>query len=427
MNPHPQPRTPTWLATAARIGERLCRQAIWDAERCNWLGAALEWVDGQWQPVQRSFGPELYDGTSGIAWFLAELYRQTGTEAYRRTALGALAHAEGRRQADAQDLTLGCYSGAAGLAYAAAQVGDLCAAPTATAQALQGIDDLLRRDYHDQGLDITDGCAGAIPVLLKFHSQLHHADAGALALTLGDHLIARAQRHPYGWSWDTLAAPAPQAHLTGMAHGAAGIAYALLELHAATGEARFRDAALHGFAYERHWFNARHGNWPDLRELAPDCSPQDHQHSYPVYWCHGAPGIGMTRLRAYQLTGDAHCLQEARAALQTTRRQLDHVLAGAATPHPPSFDENFSLCHGLAGNAELLLFGYQVLQEPDLLAAAQRIGAYGRRRYERNGRWPCGVPDGGATPGLMLGLAGIGHFYLRLADPAGVAPATLIV
>jgi hypothetical protein len=31
--------------------------------------------------------------------------------------------------------------------------------------------------------------------------------------------------------------------------------------------------------------------------------------------------------------------------------------------------------------------------------------------------WPCGVPEGGETPNLMLGIAGIGHFYLRLYDP----------
>ena len=27
--------------------------------------------------------------------------------------------------------------------------------------------------------------------------------------------------------------------------------------------------------------------------------------------------------------------------------------------------------------------------------------------------WPCGVNGGGETPNLMLGLAGIGHFFLR--------------
>jgi lantibiotic modifying enzyme len=38
-------------------------------------------------------------------------------------------------------------------------------------------------------------------------------------------------------------------------------------------------------------------------------------------------------------------------------------------------------------------------------------------RYARTGvSWPCGTHSG-ETPNLMLGLAGIGYFYLRLAVP----------
>ena len=34
---------------------------------------------------------------------------------------------------------------------------------------------------------------------------------------------------------------------------------------------------------------------------------------------------------------------------------------------------------------------------------------------------------GGETPGLMLGLAGIGYFYLRLFDPDGVPPVLIVL
>lgn len=37
--------------------------------------------------------------------------------------------------------------------------------------------------------------------------------------------------------------------------------------------------------------------------------------------------------------------------------------------------------------------------------------------------WPCGVLNGGETPGLLLG---IGYQYLRLHDPAGVAPILVL-
>ena len=40
--------------------------------------------------------------------------------------------------------------------------------------------------------------------------------------------------------------------------------------------------------------------------------------------------------------------------------------------------------------------------------------------------WPSGVPGAGEAPGLMLGCAGTGYFYLRLADPVAVPSALLI-
>ena len=70
---------------------------------------------------------------------------------------------------------------------------------------------------------------------------------------------------------------------------------------------------------------------------------------------------------------------------------------------------------------------------PSILAAdfgrlAEQVGLAGVEQYRKSlSPWPCGVPQGGETPGLLLGLAGIGHFYLRLHDPAGVPPVLIIL
>ena len=40
--------------------------------------------------------------------------------------------------------------------------------------------------------------------------------------------------------------------------------------------------------------------------------------------------------------------------------------------------------------------------------------------------WPCGVQGGGETPSLLLGLAGIGYFYLRLSN-LDTTPSVLMV
>ena len=49
------------------------------------------------------------------------------------------------------------------------------------------------------------------------------------------------------------------------------------------------------------------------------------------------------------------------------------------------------------------------------LAIANHVAEDGMARFAGNQLWPCGV-RGGMSYDLMTGLAGIGHFYLRLYD-----------
>jgi lantibiotic modifying enzyme len=206
--------------------------------------------------------------------------------------------------------------------------------------------------------------------------------------------------------------------LTGFSHGTAGIAWALLELFLGTGKVEYRTAALHAFAYERIEFSRQHANWPDFRTMNERTPPGTGEPSYSVAWCHGAPGIGLSRLRAYAILKDKNCLAETEVALATTRQLLSTVSLA---------NQNFSLCHGAGGNAELPLDAGEALDRQSLKAAAEEVGWYGIETYLKARRsWPCGVVPGGETPNLMLGLAGIGHFYLRLYDSARV-PSVLIV
>ncbi|WP_425570517.1 lanthionine synthetase LanC family protein [Pseudonocardia adelaidensis] len=81
---------------------------------------------------------------------------------------------------------------------------------------------------------------------------------------------------------------------------------------------------------------------------------------------------------------------------------------------------NYSLCHGIAGNAGALLAGQHsrldfAVSSAD--AVSDAAGAGLERYAHRGASWPCGV-HGGQNPSLVIGLAGIGLFYLRMADDA---------
>src|SRR4026208_432660 len=73
-----------------------------------------------------------------------------------------------------------------------------------------------------------------------------------------------------------------------MSHGAAGFAYALASLSAATGREDFAAAAQECVDFEDSSFSSQRGNWPDLRV--------DGGEAWPCQWCHGAPGIGLGRI-----------------------------------------------------------------------------------------------------------------------------------
>lgn len=410
-----------FLEAADSVAARLCRDAVWAGGRCNWLGDSMEFVGGQWAVAHRAFGPDLYSGTSGVALFLAEAFRQTGEPLFRETAVGGVRHALSRLEELPAPARVGFYTGHTGIGYALTRVGELIDEQEFVDRGLQVVEALAEVEPDERATDVLAGSAGAIPALLHLRQKYGREPLLDIARRHGEFLLGAARKTPKGWSWNTLglAAEQRQQDLNGFSHGAAGISWALLELWKATGEGKFRVAAEQGFAYERQSFDARQENWPDFRGLYDAWAGTPGQPSFMTAWCHGAPGIGLSRVRAYELTGEESYRREAEAALRCTSR----ALAGTAALG----QSNYSLCHGSAGNAELLVYAARVFGDDTSRLLAEQVGHFGVEQYRKTfGPWPCGVLQGGETPGLLLGLAGIGHFYLRLHDPENV-PSVLII
>jgi lantibiotic modifying enzyme len=190
----------------------------------------------------------------------------------------------------------------------------------------------------------------------------------------------------------------------GCAHGAGGIALALLTAWALTEEPRFEQVARAAIAYERGTFSEDARNWPDLRpsgRLPPSgrAAPQP----FMTAWCHGAPGIGLARLAGLRFADDSRIRDDIARAVYATLRH--------------GFGGNHSLCHGDLGNLELLACAATRVGETGLRSSVACF-AGGILRSIRDRGWRCGVPGHAETPGLMRGLAGIGDGLLRIADPA---------
>ncbi|NOT06568.1 MAG: hypothetical protein HOP28_00005 [Gemmatimonadales bacterium] len=422
--------TEEFLPAATAIGAELARRALWHGRECNWL-APPERPSGSGEPLQG----DVYAGTAGIALFLAFLYRATGDRDIRCCAKGAAEHARralgtsrppGKR-------AFGFYTGRLGVGWMLTRVGPLLGEDRWREEGLERLAALRLEPEENFGLDVISGAAGAIPALLDVHTRTGRPDLLALAQRLGDHLLQTARREAVGWSWDTFP-PWVIRNLTGLSHGAAGMGRALAELYALTGDGRYRYGAEQAFLYEDRTFDRTVSNWPDFRLFGPEeyvdieADPATgHLRAsgnvaglrkameagrislrprFMSAWCHGAPGIGLTRLRAYQLLGAARFERGARRALAGLRLPAGQEAAA------------LSLCHGLGGRLELPLVAGEVLGE---MRYRRRAEAAVRKILSRG----LDLQKEDMEPGLMLGWAGIGYFLLRLCDPSGV-PSILL-
>jgi lantibiotic modifying enzyme len=265
--------------------------------------------------------------------------------------------------------------------------------------------------------DLLGGRAGAIVGLITLSRLLDRQDLVDQAARLADDLVSTADVRGPGHSWSSPSSGASR-NLAGLSHGAAGAGLALLELAAVTGDDSYGRAARGAFQYERSLFDRDAQNWPDLRGQRGSARQGPYAPAFPVMWCHGAAGIALSRLRAVELIGDPACREEALVAVETTKKTVANTLLNRSG--------NYSLCHGLAGNAEVLLYAREVLggDWEDGARLAFDVAEAGVEHYGAHGRpWPCGTFEG-ETAGLFLGLAGIGLFYLRLHDP--LIPSVLL-
>ena len=377
-----------YLQAAIAVGDRLESLAICHDGFAGWIAPVFAGTN-RW--TVHALGWDLFDGMPGIAMFLAYLGAIAADNRYTKLARSALRSLLHQVNYEGYLITsVGAFNGWAGLIYTLTHLGKLWEQPELISQAVVWAQKLPHLIEKDEQLDIIGGAAGCIHVLTGLYQYVPDDSLKSAAIKCGDRLLKTARTMQQGIGWITLPECKP---LTGFSHGAAGIARALFELAAFSGEQRFREAAIGAIAYERSLFSQQMKNWPDLRiEL-------ENQILFGLGWSHGAPGIGMARLHSLKYFEDA----EIRAEIETAMK----------TALADGFGYNHSLCNGDLGNLEFLDDCREMLnicQASDVC----KIAAGVLTSIEKNG-WICDVPMEVENLGLMTGLAGIGYGFLRRA------------
>ena len=386
-----------FLDEAVRLGEDLLGQARFLPDGSWTWGRGADRNNGK---VDDS-GP--FNGRCGEAMFFAALAKTTGQSRYGEAAERALGtliqrlgEAEYRRDL-VEKVSLGI-AGSGGILYALVKV----ATWLEREDLLHAADHLLEAFdpptiLGDHRYDVVWGGAGAIPGMLQLAEQGRSA-ALDKAVLWGEHLLAdRVADELTGLrAWAT----AKEVASVGFAHGAAGIASALLQLATATGRRDFYLAAIEAFDFERLMWHEAGQNWCDSR-----VEPQP----YMWGWCHGAPGVGLGRIAALDLLEPEH---EEGVVLDLHRAIKASILARI-----PGID---TLCCGYLGRIDFLLEAGRLLGNTSLVEKARALM---RERIERASREGYLFSQGMETPephlglGLWQGPTGLAYFLLRMARP----------
>lgn len=365
---------------------------------------------------------DLYSGVAGISLYFASLYDVTKQNKYREVAEKSVSWLI--RHCDANESNnYALYTGRTGVALAICEIGELLQNVNFKKAACNIIKDCHRFIESKHVSDLLNGLAGTILGLMHIHARTKES-------WLIDHIYAftvRLIEETYvttnGFFWD----PAYNKirGLCGFSHGVSGIGYVFLELGNYFKNETFFWIARRAFGYEGNYFDPKKCNWPDFRKNYFDAeSKQKFELNFQLgndsfffdsadasAWCHGAPGIGLVRLRAIELLGDDQFHSDLENAIKKT---FDRTIASP-------WSGNFTLCHGRCGNMTLLLeadkfgkydHGRAVVEEflTELIA----------HKRQHNRVFASGLSADGTIEdnSLFNGITGIGYFLLLAAFPS---------
>ncbi|MGA7413740.1 MAG: type 2 lanthipeptide synthetase LanM family protein, partial [Bryobacteraceae bacterium] len=383
------------LEAARGIAHDIEGRTIWNGGEANWIG--LDTLPVSLRLHVQTLGPSLYGGLAGVAVFLAAVFAVDGGPKYKKAAVG-IARTLRRSLVDsAQDgktlrtaflaAGIGGATGAGSIIYGLLKAGQILNDEGTMDTALR-LSQLLDGDAirADKNLDVIGGAAGAILSLLALWRQTGGAELLEKAVLCGERLL---EMRTTDGAWLTTA----RCPLAGFSHGAAGIGLALLRLHAAAPDTRFQQAALAGFAYESTLLSPERCNWQDLRDHITN-------RFAAAGWCHGAPGVALSRIGALKLGLADELDSPLRADLDVGLRYL----AGGEIVNIGT------VCCGEMGRAEVLLEAARYLNRPELEVQARQ-----RASCVVAGLLP--ASERPFIPGFFQGSAGIGYGLLRLIAP----------
>ncbi|XP_022140440.1 lanC-like protein GCL2 [Momordica charantia] len=177
----------------------------------------------------------------------------------------------------------------------------------------------------------------------------------------------------------------------GAAHGLAGILHVLMDMELKPDEIEDVKGTIRYMIQNRF----PSGNYPS--------SEEDRNRDILVHWCHGAPGIALTLVKAAQVFGEKEFVEAAVEAGEVVWRR--------------GLLKRVGICHGISGNSYVFLSLYQLTRKVEYLYRTKAFACFLLDRAHRliaEGE----MHGGDSRQSLFEGLGGMAYLFLDMIVPA---------
>lgn len=256
--------------------------------------------------------------------------------------------------------------------------------------------------------DWLGGAAGAGSFLLAVHRATGEQRYLDGAKVQANYLLARAIAGSGGVYWGTVNGTRT---FTGIAHGAAGVAMFLLDIHEATNDARYFEKAQQAYTWVIGHTLPAGDDGVVYKRLVQD------EVAYPG-WCGGTSGILLFLEKFARVTGNPlHRDALIRAANGLVNSRIPQNEGSAWLHYGPNSGFGLVYCHGAPSVAVALAEAARVTSDPRHLEIAREAAEFIASNAVQENPGLSWFHFKG-TPlhdtGFMTGTASVGHTYLRL-------------
>lgn len=367
-----------YIEMAEKIAEHLEDICIWNSKKDKCTFAALNAQDDGSVKIGM-LNQKLYEGL-GVVLFLTFLYKITNRKKYLDIINGCMNGYEEIYGRDILENKSGSlFTGNGAIAYVYYNMWKVLGEHKFYCKYKESLKYILKSHID---IDVIYGVSGVIIAISNIFEQEKDDELLDVMKQCGEILYKKLKKDK-------------KEYLTGFSHGYAGFSTALFILSYYLNNDEYYCLAKELIIKEDTYI--KDDNWMDLRNKESQANP--------VYWCHGATGITLSRVLSKRFLRD----EDKQILDKDIEMGINKIL------HDGFYFTNHCLCHGTFGNLDCLLSIGNRINDKKLIDIVYKLADIECLNMIENGVI-CANPLKVETINFMLGISGIGYELLRLHD-----------